>query len=219
MSADPTFYFTVEHASRLSGVSVRQLEYWSATRFFGPKREGGGPPLYGFRDLVALKTISLLRNHYRVPLQELRKVGDWLAKRVHSPWSSLRFFVDTKRHRVYTNDPSTGARISARDGQAIVPELVTIEMSDIAEKAREAMIAELKERAPASIGQVARHRRVMGNQAVVAGTRIPTSAIWSLHEDGFSIRKILKEYPSLEERDVEAALRHEREARQRSRAG
>ena len=65
---------TAENVCRLTGLSARQLAYWDATDFFSPE---------------------LLDEHrrraYRIPLQELRRVGEWLQSHHASPWSSLRF--------------------------------------------------------------------------------------------------------------------------------
>ncbi|MEA2523719.1 MAG: hypothetical protein QOF73_946, partial [Thermomicrobiales bacterium] len=36
-----------------------------------------------------------------------------------------------------------------------------------------------------SVGRLAKSRHVMSNQWIVAGTRIPTAAIWSFHEAGY----------------------------------
>jgi uncharacterized protein (DUF433 family) len=50
----------------------------------------------------------------------------------------------------------------------------------------------------------------MGGASVIAGTRIPVRAIRDFAADGCSIDGIIKEYPSLKEEDVRAALSHQR---------
>lgn len=78
--------FTAEHVCRLSGLSSRQLGYWDDTEFFSPtvldgfRRRAFGR-IYSFRDVVGLRTIAILRNVHRIPLQELRRVGAWLKER------------------------------------------------------------------------------------------------------------------------------------------
>ena len=59
------------------------------------------------------------------------------------------------------------------------------------------------------IGKVDRNRYIMRNVPVIAGTRIPTSAIFDLHQNGFSLAQIVAEYPRLTERDVKAAIQFE----------
>lgn len=56
------------------------------------------------------------------------------------------------------------------------------------------------------MGQVERHRFVVHNEAVVAGTRIPVSSIRSFADAGYSAEQILREYPSLTRQDIDAAL-------------
>lgn len=63
-------------------------------------------------------------------------------------------------------------------------------------------------RPPEKIGRVERNRQVMRNAWVIAGTRIPVTAIKNFHAAGYSVAHIISEYPDLEPEDVEAALNH-----------
>lgn len=47
---------------------------------------------------------------------------------------------------------------------------------------------------------------ILGGKPVVAGTRIPVYLILELLEADYDIEKVVKEYPSLCEEDVRAAL-------------
>src|SRR5205814_1962718 len=133
--------------------------------------------VYSFRDLVGLRTLAQLREH-GVPLQELRRVGQWLAERYAEPWSSLRFYV--AGNRVFFEDPLSVAHVLGPPGQMAFP----FEMKRIADETRIAADA-LRKRQGDDIGRVAQHRYVMHNAPVVAGTRIPTAAIWDFHRAGF----------------------------------
>src|SRR5438128_5134619 len=102
--------FTADHVCSLTGLSKRQLRYWDATDFFSPTladdefgRRAFGR-VYSFRDLVGLRTIAVLRE--QIPLQELRRVGQWLRAHSETPWSSLRLGVSGKT--VTFQDPATG---------------------------------------------------------------------------------------------------------------
>jgi uncharacterized protein (DUF433 family) len=44
---------------------------------------------------------------------------------------------------------------------------------------------------------------------VLAGTRIPTQAIWNFYRAGYKMLAILKEYPRLTAKDVQAAIEFE----------
>lgn len=78
--------FTADHVARLTGLSNRQLRYWDQTGFFAPThldehhRRAFGR-IYSFRDVVGLRAISILRKTHKIPLQELRRVGEWLRGR------------------------------------------------------------------------------------------------------------------------------------------
>jgi uncharacterized protein (DUF433 family) len=198
------FAFTADQASRVTGLSLRQLAYWDKTGFFSPSGVVAGSRaysrLYSFRNLVGLKAIALLRNKHQIPLQELRRVGKWLADRHDSPWASLSLFVAGKR--IYFEDPSSGLLLDAHSGtQTVLP----IELTKVAAETQ-IEVERLRARQPGDVGRIGKHRLIAHNQAVVAGTRVPASAIWNLHSAGYGIHEILSEYPSLLEADVKSAI-------------
>jgi uncharacterized protein (DUF433 family) len=159
--------------------------------------------------VVGLRTLAVLRREHGVSLDELRKVGAYLTKRRDAPWASLRLRL-AGRHVVF-EDPESGVAVIGKPlGQAVIP----IDLAEIARK-MEADAARLRERLPEDYGRITRHRHVNHNAWVIAGTRIPTSAILDFHEAGYSAAAILREYPQLREIDVEAAIAHERRLRDR----
>lgn len=202
--------FTAEHVCRLTGLSNRQVRYWDETGFFSPtlldafKRRAFGR-IYSFRDVVGLRTIAILRNKHRVPLQELRRVGAWFRDKHSTPWSSLRFALQGRQ--VVFIDPLRDVAVEPRGaGQ----EVLSIALEPIANEMRTAA-AKLRERSGDQIGQIVRNRYVVHNAWVVAGTRIPTEAIWHFHVAGYTTAAIIKEYPRLTRRDVRAAIAFEKE--------
>jgi uncharacterized protein (DUF433 family) len=201
--------FAAEHVCRLTGLSPRQLGYWDKTDFFSPTyidehRHRVFGRIYSFRDVVGLRTISLLRNTHHVPLQELRRVGAWLHQRHDAPWSSLRFSLKGKA--VVFHEPSSGEVVEPRGaGQGVLSialQRIANEMKGAAEK--------LRQRDKSQVGKLARNRYVVHNAWVVAGTRVPTQAIWHFHEAGYSTRQIISEYPRLTPADVAKAIDFER---------
>ncbi|SRR5712692_4599685 len=217
--------FTADHVACLTGLSHRQLRYWSDTDFFAPKLSdiGRGRPagqIYSFRDVVGLRTIAILRNEHRVPLQELRKVGDWLSKFQQTPWSSLRFYVAGRN--AFFEDPQTGKPFSTRPlGQGTLSvDLQGALPVDLEKIARDLQIAalRLRDRQPEQIGKFERHRQVVQNAHVIAGTRVPTAAIWNLHQAGSTDSAIIREYPRLKPEDIKAAIEYEY-SRRKKRAG
>lgn len=197
--------FTADHVSRLTGLSGRQLRYWDETGFFMPtllddhRRRAFGR-IYSFRDVVGLRTIAVLRNMHRVPLQELRRVGEWLQREHETPWASLRFGLAGTR--VVFIDPRSGVPTEPRgQGQTVL----SIALEPIANEMRQAA-EQLRERHAGQLGQIVRNRYVVHNAWVVAGTRIPTQAIWNFHRAGFDTAAIIREYPRLTIEDVRAAV-------------
>ena len=200
---EPIGAFTSSTAARLARLTKRQVEYWDRTGVYSPTlAKGHGRQLYGriysFKDVIALRTLAMLRKH--VSLQELRKVGDFLAERYDSPWNSLEFAVESGR--VFFRDRDTDLWVSSRPfGQSAMPFRVAKIAADV-----ERRFARMKERGKRQRGKLARHRYVANNQWVIAGTRIPTDVIWEFHSFGYSDERILSEYPDLTLDDVRAAI-------------
>lgn len=203
--------FTAEQVSRLTGLSDRQLRYWNDTGFFKPSLadEPNRPygRIYAFRDVVGLRTIAIMRNTHRIPLQGLRKLGAWLTEQYDQPWSTLRFYVAGRD--VYFDDSLNGTRRAGRQPNQTV---ITIEMDDIAEVTAE-NANKLRRREADEIGRVVQHRYVSHNSPVIDGTRIRTEAIWNFHNAGFDADAILEQYPRLTRADVDAAIDYERQKR------
>lgn len=80
-----------------------------------------------------------------------------------------------------------------------------------------AELKRLRERGAEQIGRIDRNRYIADNQYTLAGTRIPTEAIWEFHEDGYPVDEILRQSPQLTVEDVRAAVDFEQ--RQRQKAG
>jgi DNA-binding transcriptional MerR regulator len=206
----PLLAFTGLQVQRLTDLSPRVLRYWEETGVFKASYVDERPRrpyrrIYTFRDLVSLRTLALLRK--RVPLDELRRLGEYLSAHYEAPWAELRFGVAGRR--IVFPDPVTGEWVVARPrGQTVIP----IMIEEIA-RTTAAETATLRDRRPEQIGKLARHRHVAHNSWVIDGTRIPTSAVWHFHEAGYDTNGIIREYPDLTAADVEAALAHERRAR------
>jgi uncharacterized protein (DUF433 family) len=107
--------------------------------------------------------------------------------------------------RVIFFDPVTNAPTEAGPyGQVVL----NVAIERIAHEMREAALR-LRDREPQQHGQIVRNRYVVHNAWTVAGTRIPTEAIWNFHQAGYDTARILNEYPRLTEKDVNAAIEFE----------
>ena len=200
--------FSAEHVHRLTGLSHAQLRYWDRTGFFNPTyadedRRSPHSRVYSFRDLVGLRTIALLRNYHHKPLQTLRKVGQLLKQHHEMPWSSLVLFVAGKQ--VYFQEPHSDI---IRDAVAGHQQAIRLDLKQVGEDLRTAA-NKLRDRTPDEYGNVERRRYVLHNQWIITGTRIPISAILEYKNAGYGTAAILKEFPRLNQQDIEAARKNE----------
>jgi uncharacterized protein (DUF433 family) len=205
--------FSAEHVVKLTNLSHAQLRYWDRTGFFKPEYADGSlrspfGRVYSFQNVVGLRTLGLLRKFHRVSLQHLREVAEVLGRYRNAPWSEMKLYVLNKR--VYFQEPETGRVRSALEGQ-----YVCIELEDVAHNVA-AEANKLTKRSQDQVGRVERNRYVAHNAWVISGTRIPTKTIWRYHDAGFSTARIIREYPTLTESDVRAAIEHEERQAQRA---
>lgn len=196
--------FSEDFAERLTGLSHRQLRYWDSTGFFSPGIAAENPRLafsriYTFRDIVSLRVLARLRNELHVTLQHLREVAKKLSHLKDSKWTLTTLYV--ANGKVVFDHPETGLRQEIVSGQGVLEIPLQVAISETRQR-----IAEASERPQNQVGQVVRNRFVRHNDVVVAGTRIPVSAIKNFAEDGYSVEQIMAEYPGLTAKDVKAAL-------------
>jgi uncharacterized protein (DUF433 family) len=197
--------FSADQVVRLTGLSMRQLAYWDKLGFFQPQyaaedRKTPYSRIYSFKDVVGLRTLSILKRTYKCSLPHLQSVAKELTSYSDAPWAELTLYVMKKK--VQFKEPDSGRVRGVVDGQyALLP--IRSVMEDVRQAAER-----LRQREPAQIGKVEKHRYVSHQAAVISGTRIRVATIQHFIEAGYSTSDILKEYPSLTEADIEAARRH-----------
>ena len=193
--------FTPDQVVRLTGLTATQLRYWDRTGFFEPQfAEGGYARLYSFKDVVGLRTLSILRGKHGVSLPHLRAVAEKLKTISPTPWADVRLKVWNRR--VQFDDPASGRTIGVVDGQ-----FVLLPIKDVIEEVR-ADADRLRQRDTGDYGRFTKRRNIAHNATVVAGTRIRASTIRHFIQAGYTDEAILSEYPSLTKKDV-AAVRQE----------
>jgi uncharacterized protein (DUF433 family) len=202
--------FSTFHVCRLTGLSPRQLSYWDDTQFFSPyyASEHSRSPfsrVYSFEDLVGLRVVAILRNEHKIPLQKLRKIAEELSVYHTRPWSGLVLYVLGKK--VYFTEPETQQVRKIGHPQYLLQPIeldrVTTDMQSKADA--------LRQRRADQIGHLERHRNIVHNAWVVAGTRIPTKTVWRYHQAGYDIDSIIRDYPLLTPTDITEAISHEQE--------
>ncbi|HET8523695.1 MAG TPA: DUF433 domain-containing protein [Thermomicrobiales bacterium] len=205
----PLSAFTIETAARLTGLSVHQLRRWDQTDFFvpslaDPNRQRPFSRIYSLQDIVGLRTIAKLIergvSHY-----DLKRVRDWFGDCANEEWGRRRFYlVGTRVFFSHDDAVLAGQPI----GQVAQPEI--LELERVAEEV-EGRVKQLSQRGGDQIGVITRQRYIVNGQPVIAGTRIPTATIYAFHLRGFSTTEIIREFPRLTEKDIEAAIRYEEE--------
>jgi uncharacterized protein (DUF433 family) len=204
---------SMEDVCKLASISPERLRHWVRSDAFRPEygRGGDAPAVYAFRDAVGLRVLALLR-HKGVPLQQLRKVGQWLYEERATPWSSLRFFVSGRQ--VYFTDPKSGHVVASKPFKQMPLKMKPFDIEPV-EQDMARKVRKLTQRDAAKVGTVERRRGVKGGSWVVGGTRISSESIWNFKQAGYGMRAILAEYPTLSEDDVRAAIEHEEERRRK----
>jgi len=197
--------FTEEQVERLTGVTKQQLRYWDRTGFFHPAfasedRRDAYSRIYSFKDVASLRVLNVLRNQYSVPLQHLRKVADELSHLSDSKWTTTTLFVLNRRVIFVEKDTAKYREIVSK--QYVIDMPLSVVISDTRRD-----IDALSNRS-GEAGKIEQAKFVNHNALVIAGTRIPVATIKQFAEDGYSVEQILKEYPTLTEKDVRAAIEH-----------
>ena len=207
MSHSVIVAFSEDQAERLTGVTKAQLRYWDKTDFYRPSyaednRRIAFSRIYSFKDIVALRVLSALRNQYSVSLQHLRDVSVLLSQLDSDPdrWAATKLFVH-KKHVVWY-EPGTDLPQEIASGQYMVP----IQLRKVVANTMNRVAQLVSPRDWTKIGTIERSRYVAHNAYVIAGTRIPVNAIKRFAESGYTADQILQEYPDITKQDVEAAL-------------
>jgi uncharacterized protein (DUF433 family) len=198
--------FTEEQVSLLTGITMAQLRYWDRTSFFVPSlseetRRRPYSRIYSFRDIVCLKILNVLRNEVKASLPHLREVKEKLAHLGEDIWAKTTLYVLNKK--VIFHNPETDSKEEIVSGQKILQIPLIVVSRDT-----ERDVRALWQRDDSTIGKIERKRGVASNQEVIAGTRIPVRSVKAFSDAGYSIDQIKKEYPTLTEEDIRAALAH-----------
>ncbi len=104
--------YTREHARRVLGISERQLKSWEQQKLVTPTTQ------YGFRELLALRTLVKLRKD-RVPPMQIRRALAALRlklRHIENPLTELKLYVNGKRIRVEVD----GRAMEAESGQLLL---------------------------------------------------------------------------------------------------
>lgn len=202
--------FTEDQVVRLTGLGKSRLRYWDRTGFFKPSlahanRRVAFSRIYSFRDVVALRTLKVIRHQYNVSLQHLRHVAEKMRSSHDNFWISTTLYVLNRRvHFVNPDDPASEKIEDVLNGQYALGIPLRVIAEDTSRDVRE-----LASRRAEEAGRIQRARSVRHNAWVIAGTRISVDTIKRFAQDGFSVSEINQQYPSLTPEDIKAAIAHQ----------
>jgi tetratricopeptide (TPR) repeat protein len=89
-------HYTLGEAARILKLSQARLRYWERTGLVQPEQEADGRSVYGFRDLVCVKTILVLLEN-GVPLRRIRRSLERFRDGIPAldrPLDALRIWVE-----------------------------------------------------------------------------------------------------------------------------
>jgi len=116
--------YSSAQASRLAGVSYRQLDYWVRTGFIKPARDArgkGSARRWGALEIVQLRVAKELRQA-GVSLQKIRRATAWLRKalpRLSAPLADLALVTDGQG--IFYLSPNPGRLVDVlAGGQAVL---------------------------------------------------------------------------------------------------
>lgn len=165
--------YTPQLAVKLSGATPHQLAKWRNTGLLVPEVSANRPPLYSFRDLIALRAMVFLRA--KTSAQRLRAAwGKLDVVEVADHPSAYSFGTDGGAILVRT-PKGTVLDLTAKPGH-IVTEFTFEELFDEFENFRGRRVVNLERPAPG----LTIHPRILGGFPVVEGTRVPYDTIAQL---------------------------------------
>jgi DNA-binding transcriptional MerR regulator len=105
-----TLSFNTKTASKIIGISLRQLQHWDEKGLIKPSvREAAGKGtirLYSYTDLIQLRVVKTLRDN-RISLQKIMKSLEYLQSHfpeIRKPLLELKFLTDGETLFVLTSD-------------------------------------------------------------------------------------------------------------------
>lgn len=192
--------FSRKLTSVLSGATVSQLERWARKGLIVPEIRESRPPLYSFRDLVALRYIARLRQSV-----SLQKIGtamrnlDVLDMTEHPS----RYDFGTDGETIFVRDPENGHAID------LVKKSLESTIFSFEDLSREFVnfrgdkVVDFRQPSP----NIEVDARRVGGMPTIANTRIPYSTIASLTATGeISVEEVKNYYPSVSSQAAREAI-------------
>ena len=196
--------FPLNLTSKLTGVTPNQLRLWSRSGLLVPEIRAKRPPIYSFRDLVALRSIAFLRSE--TSLQKIHKAFGTLNV-LHMVEHPSEYSFGTDGKTIFVQGPDAEAINLVRSPGART--LFTFE------EMNKAFINFRKQEVP-SFTAPAPHICVdparIGGWPAIEGTRIGYDVIADLAgTQNPDVEYVLEYYPDLTASAVESAIEFNRQ--------
>lgn len=206
--------YAPEHVAVVTGIPTGTLRSWERDGIFLPHTTfvGGRSQqwsVYSFEDLIDLCALWWVRHLLDAPEQTLRAVTLALQEDDARRWSRMHVYA---AGLMIEFTAANGDRNSKTIDVPLSGSAETLERETV-ERDIERRSVKLQERRPDQIGRIEPLAGEPGRRPVLAGTRIPTIAIWEFHEAGYSAMEIVDQYPRLTTADVESAIAYEADLR------
>ena len=194
--------FPVPIASVLTGASVRQLAYWrkrtrSASPLLVPSARRSGRYLYGWGDIVALRSIVYLRQEKS--LHKIRRAVETLRYLEADEWEHLsRYQLVSTQTTIIVRTPS-GQLLDLEHAPGTVLEKTL--MADVLkpfETSEGDVVPALRRPRPHLLVDP----QVLGGYPVIAGSRVPFDLVAGLADEGSKPAEIIDMYPSVDRRAI-----------------
>lgn len=188
----------------LAGVSRHRLREWDRNGLLHPSYGSREPHvpygrIYSFRDLVSARVLGRLQTQHRVSTKHLIETAKSLSALSDTPWASTVLYVLGRK--VVVVEPGTRRKLEVVSGQRVLDIPLKLVISGVRDD-----VARLNVRDESKVGVIERDKFIAQNQPVLKGTRIPVAAIRSFADAGYSVERILREYPELTTADISSAL-------------
>ena len=190
-----------ERAAHIAGINRQRLRYWQKIGLVTPNVERRISPrnvvrLYSLPRLVELVVASELRRQ-GVSVQHIRTIIEHLQGRGYeSPLREVRFALSGERVLFQHSDGSW--EDSRQPFQGVMWQV--IDLKQILTRIQDRL-----HRSSDDAGVIEKRRKVQGSKPVFRGTRVPVVIVIDYLQAGKRREEILEAFPSLTEKNIEAA--------------
>lgn len=188
--------FTRARVAEMAEMRENRLGYWERTGLVTPTVEerltgNRAVRLYDFTDMMSILVIAALRE--QVSLQHIRLIVAYL-QRLDFKVSEVTFAIAGRKVHFQASDGKW--EDISEQGQIVLHQVLDL-------KPLRARIRRAAARRGGAAGQIEKRRGARGSKPLLAGTRVPVSAVQAYLDNGVDTAEILRAYPDLSSADID----------------